>query len=95
MLTTARLKDVVFGEAATNYEEGKWVKGEDNELTFLPDFDTLRAPTGDMQSFAESEEKPKYHYGDFISGSAVRTDANSIFKQIRSTVRPAVLACQC
>lgn len=97
-----RLKDVIISDAALNYEEGKWENdGEKN--VFLPDYDFSRTPTGDMQAFAESrlvplpvslqvsvgsDNLPRYRYGDFISGSAVRKDASDIFKQIRSTVSP-------
>jgi len=76
-----RLTDVVFGEAAINYEEGKW-----EGLLFRPDYNRVRAFTGDMQAFAESRDQPKYHYGEYISGSAVRTDAGDIFEQVRSGV---------
>ncbi len=79
---------MIFGEAAVNYEEGKWEKGEgDKEAVFRPDYDLIRTPTGDMQAFADSNDRPQYHYGDYISGSAVRHDASAVFKQIRSNVR--------
>jgi len=39
-----------------------------------------------LQDSVESDNLPRYRYGDFISGSAVRNDASDIFKQIRSTV---------
>jgi hypothetical protein len=40
-----------------------------------------------MQAFAESKEQPTFHYGEHISGSAVRGDAKLIFDKIRSSVR--------
>jgi hypothetical protein len=77
------LKDVIFGEAAINCEEGKWENVQGEGLVFRPDYDIVRTPSGDMQAFADSRERPQYHYGDFISGSAVR---QVILKQIRSNV---------
>lgn len=100
LTTWFRLKDVIISEAALNYEEGKW-ENDGEERIFRPDYDISRTPTGDMQAFAESrlvplpsnlqaslgfDNLPRYRYGDFISGSAVREDANDIFKKIRSTV---------
>jgi hypothetical protein len=92
---------VIISEAALNYEEGKW-DDVDGKPIFLPDYDIIRTPTGDMQAFAESRSVPVpsniqdgaepqdslyyYRYGDFISGAAVRQDAHEIFKNIRSTV---------
>ena len=80
-----RLKDVIIAEAALNYEEGKW-KTVDGKPLFEPDYDISRAPAGDMQAFdgkgvqledgsdqARSQDQfPRYHFGEFISGSAVR-----------------------
>lgn len=78
---------MIFGEAAINYEEGKWEKGEgEGEAVFRPDYDLIRTPTGDMQAFAESSDRPQFHYGDYISGSAVRHDASVVFRQIRANV---------
>ncbi|KAF2403543.1 hypothetical protein EJ06DRAFT_527169 [Trichodelitschia bisporula] len=77
--------DVIFGEAGINYEEGKWeVHGE--EMVFLPDWDTVRVSAGDMQSFAEY--RPRTHYGDYLTGSAVRGDAERVFKQAKSVGHP-------
>ena len=78
---------MIFGEAAFNYEEGKWDLGADGKTAvFKPDFDLIRVPTGDMQAFAESSGRAQYHYGDYISGSAVRHDASVAFKQARANV---------
>ncbi|KAH7390179.1 phosphorylase superfamily protein [Cadophora sp. MPI-SDFR-AT-0126] len=88
------LRDVIFGEAAFNYEEGKWEGGDggDKAAVFKPDFDLIRVPTGDMQAFAESPGRAHYHYGDYISGSAVRHDASVAFKQARANVARNTIA---
>jgi len=80
------LTDVVFGEAAINYEEGKWENIPNKGLLFRPDYNRVAASAGDMQAFADSHFRPHYHYGEYISGSAVRTDAGAIFEQTRSGV---------
>jgi hypothetical protein len=85
------LKDVIFGEAAINFEEGKWEKGPgDAAPVFKPDFDVVRTPAGDLQAFADSKDRPRYHYGEYISGSAVRHDANDVFQRMRTNVCIAV-----
>ena len=81
-----QLKDVVFGEAAINYEEGKWENVPTKGLFFRPDYNRVSASAGDMQAFAESRGRPQYHYGEYISGSAVRTDAGAVFEKIRGGV---------
>lgn len=82
-----KLEDVIFGEAAINFEEGKWENNPSRtEKVFKPDYDVVRTPAGDMQAFAESKDRPQYHYGDYISGSAVRNDASDVFKNIRTNV---------
>jgi hypothetical protein len=81
-----KLKDVVFGEAAINYEEGKWEYVLDKGLLFRPDYNRVSASAGDMQAFAESRSRPQYHYGEYISGSAVRGDAGVVFEKIRGGV---------
>ena len=81
-----QLRDVVFGEAAINYEEGKWENVPDKGLLFRPDYNRVSASAGDMQAFAESRDRPRYHYGEYISGSAVRTDSGAVFEKIRSGV---------
>jgi hypothetical protein len=67
-----KLKDVIFGDGAINYEEGKWENVQGEGLVFRPDYDVIRPPAGDVRAFVESRERPQYHYGDFVSGSAVR-----------------------
>lgn len=85
-----KITNVVFGEAATNYEEGKldYVNGE---FVHRPDFNRVPYDAGDMQAFAEAESRPKYHYGEYLSGSSVRTDASLIFERIRTNVSARVL----
>jgi hypothetical protein len=80
------LKDVVFGEAAINYEEGKWEYVPNKGPLFRPDYNRVSASAGDMQAFAESRSRPQYHYGEYISGSAVRGDADLVFEKVRSGV---------
>lgn len=82
-----QLKDVVFGEAAINYEEGKW-----EGLLFRPDYNRVSASAGDMQAFAESRGRPQYHYGEYISGSAVRTDAGDVFEKVRGGMQRNAIA---
>jgi hypothetical protein len=77
----------VFGEAAVNLEEGKFVHVKDSGIIFMPDYNVISVRAGDMQAFADDNTREEYHYGDFISGSAVRSDAARIFKKIRSQVR--------
>lgn len=80
-----KITDVVFAEAATNYQEGKmeYVEGE---LSLRPDYNRVQYDVGDMQAFADSASRPTYHYGEFLSGSSVRTDAHLIFEKIRANV---------
>ena len=77
-----KLRDVVFGEAAINYEEGKFEKVPMLGVVFRPDYNRVSVPAGDMQAFAESPSRPHYHYGEYISGSAVRGDADAVFAKI-------------
>jgi hypothetical protein len=89
------LRDVVFGEAAINYEEGKFEKLPLVGVVFRPDYNRVSANAGNMQAFAESSSRPHYHYGEYISGSSVRGDATSIFTKIRETVRKAAETHMC
>jgi hypothetical protein len=86
----ARLKDVIFGDAALNYEEGKWVIENGNQL-FQPEFSKIETTAGNISSFAENKEEPTYKYGTYVSGSAVRQDADAIFKELGSHVRIKLL----
>lgn len=80
------LTDVVFGEAATNYQEGK-MDYVDGEFLMRPDYNRVPYDAGDMQAFAEAPSRPNYHYGEYLSGSSVRTDAKLIFERIHMNVR--------
>ena len=52
----------------------------------VTDYDVVRTPTGDMQAFAESKDRPQYHYGEYISGSVDRGNANDVLQNIRTNV---------
>ena len=80
------LGHVIFGENAVNLEEGKFKKSSTGEVEFIPDYNIISVRTGDMQAFADDGAHAGYHYGDYISGSAVRGDAQVIFAKIRHQV---------
>lgn len=81
------LRDVVFGEAAINYEEGKWeAQGPGGNAVFLPDYKPVAVEAGDMQGFTKSHKRHGIRYGEYISGSSVRGDAAQVFEKIRSSV---------
>jgi len=63
------------------------VGGASTDIVFRPDYNRVTVEAGDMQAFAEAKDKPRYHYGEYISGSAVRNDAGDIFQKIRASVR--------
>lgn len=86
-----KLTDVIFGEAATNYQEGKMVYKE-NEWVMLPDYNRVPYDAGDMQAFAEAVSRPTYHYGEYLSGASVRTDAKQIFERIHLNVNRNAIA---
>lgn len=86
-----KIADVVFGEAATNYEEGK-LDYTNGEFVHRPDFNRVLYDAGDMQAFAEAESRPRYHYGEYLSGSSVRTDASLVFDRIRKNVNRNAIA---
>ena len=83
MLSNYRLRDVVFGDTAFSYEEGKWVI-EDGRKRFLPDLDIARIQLAEIQNFTHG--KAHFKYGEYVSGMAVREDATTIFKQAREMV---------
>ena len=89
MLTVFRmnLRDVIFGEAAFNYEEGKFEKVPIFGVVFRPNYNRVSVNAGNMRAFVESAGRPNYHFGEYISGSAVRGDASTIFTKIKETVR--------
>jgi hypothetical protein len=45
-----------------------------------------------MQGFVDTIERPNYHYGDFITGSAVRGDAPLVFERVRKAVSDFALS---
>ena len=63
---------------------------KDSGIVFLPDYNVISVRAGDMQAFADDNTREEYHYGDYISGSAVRSDAALIFEKIRFQVRNEV-----
>jgi len=78
---------VIFGEKAVNYTEGKFVHVDGLGMVFRPDFETEMVRAGDMQGYIEFGDKPEYHYGSFLTGTAVRGgDAQDIFRQQRENV---------
>jgi len=85
-----RLKHVIFGDTAINYEEGKWVVENDHKL-FKPSFRTAEVTVGGISAFAQRNE-PNYKYGGYISGSAVRQDANELFELFRGRVNRDICA---
>ncbi|OCK80316.1 purine and uridine phosphorylase [Lepidopterella palustris CBS 459.81] len=87
-----QLRDVVLGEAAINYEEGKWENDPIKGLVLRPDYNRVSAAAGDIQAFAESRDRPQYHYGEYISGSAVRADAGAVFQRVRNGMNRNAIA---
>src|ERR1700761_3553206 len=75
-----------MADSAFNFEEGKYYTDADGALSFQGDWDKSTIATGNMQAFAESSKNPNYHYGDFMSGSAVRGDAPQRFEMIHKSV---------
>ncbi|KAH8693402.1 nucleoside phosphorylase domain-containing protein [Phaeosphaeriaceae sp. PMI808] len=86
-----KLTDVVFGEAATNYQEGK-VDYVNGQFHMRPHYNRVPYEAGDMQAFAEAVSRPTYHYGEYLSGSSVRTDASRIFEDIRRNANRNAIA---
>ncbi|OJJ78118.1 hypothetical protein ASPBRDRAFT_656341 [Aspergillus brasiliensis CBS 101740] len=81
-----KLEDVIFGDMAINYEEGKWVVEKGQKL-FKPSYRTIeRRTVVCIVGFTQSSLEPTYKYGGYISGSAVREDANEIFDLLRTSV---------
>ncbi|KAF3400911.1 hypothetical protein DPV78_005758 [Talaromyces pinophilus] len=72
------LEDVIFGEIALNYEEGKWIVLEQKTPMFIPRKVIL------WHGFLLKRQSGWKH-GDFISGCAVRLDAKSILDCVRTT----------
>jgi hypothetical protein len=81
-----RIGDVIFGQTALNYEEGKHIL-KDNARTFQPSAEVIRYRDVGVAAFVKSANQPeKYLYGTFASGCSVRTDAQEILKRIADTV---------
>ncbi|CAI6099603.1 unnamed protein product [Clonostachys chloroleuca] len=85
------IEDVIFGERALNYEEGKWAL-KDDKVTFKPDIKVAEVKGTAMDGFIAQANQPLYKYGDYISGSAVRMDASSIFDRVKNTTLRNVAA---
>jgi hypothetical protein len=45
-----------------------------------------------MSGFADTPKHPNYHYGDLITGAAVRGDAPFVFEKIRKGVSTIALS---
>ncbi|GAQ47335.1 hypothetical protein G647_01848 [Aspergillus niger] len=87
-----KLEDVIFGDMAINYEEGKWVVEKGQKL-FKPSYRTIECRTvASIVGFTQSSLEPTYKYGGYISGSAVREDANEIFDLLRTSVSRDICA---
>ncbi|KAK4139141.1 nucleoside phosphorylase domain-containing protein [Dichotomopilus funicola] len=85
------VEDVIFGERALNYEEGKWAM-KDDKLVFMPEVKVSEVKGASMDGFIRQAEQPRYKYGDFVSGCAVRMDASFIFDRVRNTALRDVAA---
>lgn len=57
-------------------------------MKFQPDFSITRASSNDLAGY--TADKKNYIRGDYISGLAVREDAEKIFKSITATVGPSI-----
>jgi hypothetical protein len=83
-----RLGDVIFGEKALNYEEGKW-EIENGKPVFRADVKTVEAQSASMGGFIQNAKlnREDWKLGDYISGCAVRLDAQFIFERVAGHVR--------
>lgn len=52
----------------------------------MPSFRTIEAGTGAISSFSQDKKEPKYKYGTYVSGAAVRQDATEILGRLRGSV---------
>jgi hypothetical protein len=75
-----------------NYEEGKHVP-KDNAWVFQPSADVIRIRDVGVAAFVKSSNNPRYKYGTFASGCAVRVDAQEILQRVADTVSqlPAIV----
>ncbi|KAH7075153.1 hypothetical protein FB567DRAFT_632698 [Paraphoma chrysanthemicola] len=86
-----QISDVILGEAATNYEEGK-LEYVNEELLLRPHYRRVIYPVGDLAAFVNAPSRPNYHYGEYISGSLVRKDASLLFEKIRMHINQHTIA---
>lgn len=77
-----RPEDVIFGSRALNYEEGKWTTAE----TFNADHNICSARGGEVARFIAAKRQEGYKHGDYISGCAVRMDADHIIARVKQAV---------
>lgn len=77
-----RLEDVIFGERALNYEEGKWESAD----VFAADYNLVKTPGDTLERYVTFSNQRAYKHGDFISGCAVRLDAAHIFDRVKMAV---------
>lgn len=81
-LTYNSIGNVIFGQTALNYEEGKHVL-KDNVRLFQPSTNLINCQDVGLAAFVKNANKPElYKYGAFASGCAVRTDAGEILDRI-------------
>ncbi|KIW65953.1 hypothetical protein PV04_08166 [Phialophora macrospora] len=84
-----KLMDVIFGDAAMSFEDGKWAV-VNGKIQFQPDYETIQHIITELPGFVGST--PNRHHGAYVSGSAVREDASHIFENIQANVSRNVLA---
>lgn len=81
--------NVIFGQCALNYEEGKVHVGEDGIADFKPDAFPLHpkaSETVNLSLFVTGSDQSRYKCGDFASGCAVRLDAQNILDRVARDV---------
>ena len=72
---------MIFGDAAINYDEGKWVL-VNHKHVFRRNYTVQKIPGGRMNSFIRNTNDARYKTGTFASGSAVREDAQEILESL-------------
>jgi len=73
---------VILGDKTINYEEGKQGCSPDGTFKFLPSWDPQSEAT-DLDGWVNTHGTRGQRYGNFVSGSSVRTDAQNIIKRAR------------
>ncbi|KAK4901881.1 hypothetical protein LTR49_027199 [Elasticomyces elasticus] len=89
------LGDVIFGQCALNYEEGKIFVSEDGVANFDADALPLSPTAAEnvrLASFLTESDQARYKYGAFASGCAVRLDAQEILDRVAEHIKRDVLA---